>query len=301
MHNTRQNNPVLVTGSKGQLATSLARLGGAAVKCVGRPDFDFDRPETLRAVLDSVQPAVVINAAAWSAVDLAESEPEAAARANTQGPSELARLCALRNIPFIHISTDYVFSGDKGAPYVETDAVSPQTVYGRTKAEGEVRVLAANPQSLIFRTSWVYSPQGKNFLCTMLNAAARNSVLKVVADQRGNPTSADDLAQAILSVVRILHENGWKDEFAGIYHACGTGQATWYSLAIEIFKNAARYGLSVPEVRPIQTKDWPTPARRPVDSRMDNTKLARVFGVVMPEWEDSVRRAVDSAYAVTEK
>lgn len=114
MHNTRQNNPVLVTGSKGQLATSLARLGGAAVKCVGRPDFDFDRPETLRAVLDSVQPAVVINAAAWSAVDLAESEPEAAARANTQGSSELARLCALRNIPFIHISTDYVFLGIRG-------------------------------------------------------------------------------------------------------------------------------------------------------------------------------------------
>lgn len=291
--------PILVTGGKGQLATSLVNLGGPRIRCVGRPDFDFDKPETLAATLDAIKPVAVVNAAAWTAVDLAESEPEGAARANASGPEELARLCALRGIPLIQVSTDYVFSGDKGAPYVETDPVSPETVYGRTKAEGESKTLAANPKTIVLRTSWVYSAHGKNFVRTMLNAGAKNPALKVVGDQKGNPTSSDDLAEAILSILAVLEKDGWKDEFAGIYHACGTGETTWHGLAVAALQDAATHGQKMPEVAAIRTEDWPTPAKRPADSRMDNSKLTRVFGVTMPAWQDSVRKTVDQIFAQT--
>lgn len=291
--------PILVTGGKGQLATSLVNLGGPRIRCVGRPDFDFDKPETLAATLDAIKPVAVVNAAAWTAVDLAESEPEGAARANASGPEELARLCALRDIPLIQVSTDYVFSGDKGAPYVETDPVSPETVYGRTKAEGESKTLAANPKTIVLRTSWVYSAHGKNFVRTMLNAGAKNPALKVVGDQKGNPTSSDDLAEAILSILAVLEKDGWKDEFAGLYHACGTGETTWHGLAVAALQDAATHGQKMPEVMAIRTEDWPTPAKRPADSRMDNSKLTRVFGVTMPAWQDSVRKTVDQIFAQT--
>lgn len=288
--------PILVTGGQGQLATSLLNLGGPRIHRVGRPTFDFDRPETLAATLDAVKPVAVVNAAAWTAVDLAESEPEAAAHANTFGPAELARLCALRDTPLIHISTDYVFAGDKGAAYVETDSISPQTVYGETKAEGEKRALAANPKTLILRTSWVYSAHGKNFVRTILNAGAKNPALKIVGDQRGNPTSSDDLAQAILSVLAVMEQDGWKDEFAGIYHVCGTGETTWHGLAVAALEEATAYGQSMPSVTAIRTEDWPTPAKRPPVSSMDSTKLHRVFGVTMPAWKDSLRQVVKTLY-----
>lgn len=291
-----EGGPILVTGGTGQLATSLVNLGGPRIKCVGRPAFDFDKPETLAATLDAVKPVAVVNAAAWTAVDLAETEQAGAARANTSGPADLARLCAERDIPLIHVSTDYVFSGDKGTPYVETDAVSPETVYGSTKAEGEKLALAANPKTLIFRTSWVYSAHGKNFVRTMLNAGAKNPALKVVGDQKGNPTSSDDLARAILSVLAIIEKDGWKADFAGIYHVCGTGETTWHGLAVAALKDAAAHGQAMPEVSAIRTQDWPTPAKRPADSRMDNSKLTRVFGVTMPAWEDSVKQTVDQIF-----
>ncbi|MBO1323876.1 dTDP-4-dehydrorhamnose reductase [Acetobacter sp. TBRC 12305] len=292
-----QGGPILVTGGQGQLATSLVKLGGARIHRVGRPDFDFDRPETLARILDAIEPVAVVNAAAWTAVDLAESEPEAAARANTSGPAELARLCALRDIPLIHISTDYVFAGNKGAPYVETDSISPQTVYGETKAEGEKLALAANPKTLVLRTSWVYSAHGKNFVRTILNAGAKNPTLKVVGDQRGNPTSSDDLARAILSVLAVMEKDSWRDEFAGIYHACGTGETTWHGLAVAALKEATAYGQAMPDVTAIRTEDWPTPAKRPAVSSMDSAKLKRVFGVAMPAWEDSLRQVVKTLYS----
>lgn len=289
--------PILVTGGKGQLATSLVNLGGPRIRCVGRPGFDFDKPETLAATQDAIKPVAVVNAAAWTAVDLAETEAEGAARANATGPEELARLCAQRGIPLIQVSTDYVFSGDKGAPYVETDPVSPETVYGRTKAEGESKTLAANPKTIVLRTSWVYSAHGKNFVRTMLNAGAKNPALKVVGDQKGNPTSSDDLAEAILSILAVLEKDGWKDAFAGIYHACGTGETTWHGLAVAALQDAVPHGQKMPEVTAIRTEDWPTPAKRPADSRMDNSKLTRVFGVTMPAWQDSVRKTVDQIFA----
>lgn len=289
--------PVLVTGGNGQLATSLANLGGARIVRVGRPEFDFERPETIEAVVAKYNPAAVVNAAAWTAVDLAETEVAGAEAANRDGPARLAAVCASRDIPFIHVSTDYVFSGDKGAPYTESDPVSPDTVYGRTKAEGEQLVMKADPKAIILRTSWVYSAHGKNFVRTMINAGAKNPALKVVGDQRGNPTSSDDLAEAILSILKFIEQTGWRNDYAGIFHACGTGETTWHGLAVAALEQAAKHGQKMPEVSAIRTEDWPTPAKRPADSRMDNSKMARVFGVKMPDWHTSVVRTVDTLFA----
>ena len=289
--------PILVVGKNGQLALALARHGPARIRLLGRPELDFDHPETLDKAIAAVNPAAVVNAAAWTAVDLAESEPEAAARANRDGPQRLASLCAARNIPFIHISTDYVFNGEKGEPYVETDPISPRTVYGRTKAEGEQAVMAANPSSIILRTSWVYSADGKNFVRTMLQAGARHPTLRVVGDQKGNPTSADDLARAVLSILATIGRTGWKDIYAGLFHACGTGETTWYGLAVQTLREAARYGQPMPEITPIATADWPTPAPRPADSRMNTDKLAQVFGITMPQWQNSVSEVVRKTYS----
>ena len=289
--------PILVTGGQGQLATSLKKLGGDRVVIVGRPEFDLAKPETIAATLDRVRPALVVNAAAWTAVDLAETEIEGATAANETGPAELARLCAAQDIPLIHVSTDYVYAGDKGAPYVETDPVTPQTVYGRTKAAGEQAVLKAQPRSIVLRTAWVYSGHCKNFVRTMVNAGAKNTHLKVVGDQYGCPTNADDLAKAILDIAKQV-EAGWQDRFAGIYHACGTGETSWHGLAVAALEEATRHGQAMPvEVAAIRTEDWPTPAKRPQDSRLDCSKLETVFEVRLPEWRDGVARAVDEHFA----
>lgn len=285
--------PILVTGGGGQLATSLATIGGARVHRVGRPDFDFDRAETIESSFHTVAPSIVVNAAAHTGVDLAEKEPEESARANRDGPRRLAELCAEAGVPLIHVSTDYVYDGRKGAPYVETDPTNPTGVYGRTKREGEEAVLAANPQTVVLRTSWVFSPYGKNFVKTMLNAQLKTNSLKVVADQHGSPTSAPDLADAILAVVAKIEAEGFSPDFAGIYHASNRGYTTWHGLATATFEEAERHGRSLPEVAAITTADWPTPAARPADTRLDCGKLERTFGVVLPEWRPSLARTVD--------
>ncbi len=283
--------PILVTGGSGQLATALAQARPDRVVVVGRPVFDFDRPETIAAAVETVQPAMVINAAAWTAVDAAEANPEAAARANTAGPRLLAESCRARGIPLIHISTDYVFDGTKGAPYTEDDSTCPTGIYGLTKRDGETAVLAAHPEAVILRTSWVYATIGRNFVITMLNAAARAPRLRVVADQVGNPTNVDDLAAATLAVCdRIMSERD--KSLGGIYHATGDGATTWHGLAVATLAEAARHGWKQPPVDPITTQDWPTPARRPPDSRLDCSKLALTFGVRLPAWQPSLASAV---------
>lgn len=289
--------PILVIGRSGQLATALARSGRPDIHCLGRPDLDFDRPETLAAAIATLSPALVVNAAAWTAVDAAESDPEGAACANRDGPALLARLCAERGIPLIHVSTDYVFDGTKGAPYVETDPTSPRTVYGRTKAEGERAILAAHDRAIILRTSWVYSSYGRNFVRTMLNAGAKNPLLRVVGDQHGNPTSADDLADAILAVIDTIAREGWHDDYAGLFHAAGSGDTTWHGLAVAALQEAAKAGHPMPEVLAITTADWPTPAARPQDSRLDCTRLHDVFGIRLPQWRDSVAQTVAAILA----
>ena len=289
--------PVLVTGGSGQLATSLVRLGGPRIQRVGRPAFDFDQPDTVRTVFAAISPVAVVNAAAWTAVDAAETSVEAATRANRDGPELLASLCAQAGIPFVHVSTDYVFDGDKGAPYVEDDPVSPTGVYGRTKVEGERATLAANPRTIVLRTSWVYSATGKNFVRTMINAGEKNATLRVVGDQRGAPTASDDLAAAILSILTRIERGGWQDSYAGIFHAAGTGETSWHGLAVAALEAAQAHGRAMPEVVAIRTVDWPTPARRPTDSRLDCGKLEQVFGVRLPPWQGSLTRAVDELLA----
>ncbi len=283
-------------GGAGQVASALAELGGARVVRVGRPALDFDRPESLDAALEACAPALVVNAAAWTAVDAAEQEPDAAWRANADGPARLAGFCAGRGIPLIHVSTDYVFDGLKGSPYTERDAPNPTGVYGRSKLAGEQAVLAAWDRVTVLRTSWVYSPVGKNFVRTMLAAGGRGVPLRVVADQRGCPTSAWDLGAAILGVADGVLA-GWRPELGGVFHAAGTGDTTWHGLAVAVFEAAAEHGRPVPEVIPIATADWPTPARRPPDSRLDCARLAEVFGVRLPPWRDGVARTVAAALA----
>ena len=288
---------ILVTGGNGQLATSLAAVGGQRVRRVGRPDFDFDRLETIDGAFRSTMPSIVVNAAAHTAVDLAESEPDASARANHHGPKRLAELCAEAGIPLIHVSTDYVYDGTKGAPYVETDATAPTGVYGRSKREGERAVLDANPQTLVLRTSWVFSPYGRNFIKTMLNAQLKTNKLKVVADQIGSPTSAPDLADAILAIIRRIEEQGFSPDLTGLYHAANQGFTTWHGLATATFKEAERHGRALPDVAAITTADWPTPAIRPPDTRLNCDKLESAFGVRLPWWQPSLARTVDEILA----
>ncbi len=285
----------MVTGGSGQLAGALARarpawLHPAGLRVVGRPAFDFDRPETMLPTLQAVRPSVVVNAAAWTAVDAAETEQAAADRANHLGPALLARHCRALGAALVHVSTDYVFDGLKGAPYGEADLPSPTGVYGITKLAGERAVLAAHPDAVVLRTSWVYARAGRNFVRTMLNAASRAPVLRVVADQVGCPTNADDLAEAVLGVSRALCGGG--RGLGGVYHAAGQGAVSWHGFAQAIFAEAGRHGWPQPDLQAITTAYWPTAARRPPDSRLDCTRLHETFGLRLPAWEQSLRPAV---------
>jgi len=280
--------PILITGGRGQLASALARLARVPVHLVGRPDFDFDRPETIAACFRAANPSLVVNAAAYTAVDAAEKDQDAAFRANRDGPAELARLCRDAGIPLIHVSTDYVFDGTKPSPYLETDPTGPQGVYGASKLAGEQAVLASGAHAIILRTAWVYAAEGKNFLLTMLNLGKTRDRLTVVADQHGCPTEAADLAAAILAIADRIQLDGWDDRFAGVFHAAGTGETTWHGFATAIFEEAARHGAKVPVVEPIPTSAYPTPAKRPANSRLNCGRLAAVFGLRLPPWRDSV-------------
>ena len=295
--------PILVTGGSGQLAAALAVRGtnadGPRICVVGRPEFDFDNPETIEAAFRAADPWLVVNAAAYTAVDAAESDEAAAFRANRDGPAVLARLCAAAGTPLIHVSTDYVYDGEKAAPYVETDQVGPRGVYGASKLAGEVEVLASGACAIILRTSWVYAATGKNFVRTMLNLARTRDSVAVVADQHGCPTSAADLASVILAIATRLERDGWSDDFAGVFHAAGTGETTWHGFAESVFHEAARHNAKVPaSVAAITTAEYPTPARRPANSRLDCSRLDRIFGIRLPHWRDSLARTVDEIFAV---
>jgi dTDP-4-dehydrorhamnose reductase len=294
---------ILVTGGSGQLATALeaaAPSHGLTISRVGRPALDFDRPASLAEVFAETAPWLVVNAAAYTAVDLAEDNADAAFRANRDGPAELARLCEAAEIPLIHVSTDYVFDGNKGAEYVEADATNPQGVYGASKLAGELAVIGACSRAIVLRTSWVYSPIGKNFVRTMLAAAQRGASLRVVADQHGCPTSSSDLACAILAIAGRLAGDGWDHDLAGIYHAAGTGETTWHELATATFEAAARHGMAPPAVEPISTGQWPTKARRPPDSRLDCARLEAVFGLRLPHWRDGLARTIEAIFGSAE-
>ncbi len=282
---------ILITGGSGQLGQALRALAaerGLGFTAVSRPAFDFEHPETIDACFEAAKPDLVINAAAYTGVDAAELHFTAARAGNCTGPLRLAQLCASADIPFIHVSTDYVFDGEKGTPYVETDQPRPSGVYGTTKLQGEKVILESGAKAIILRTAWVYAAHGKNFARTMLNAGRKLSSLKVVADQRGTPTAAPDLARAILDIAAKLQQTGWHERYKGVYHATGAGETTWHGFADAIFEEAAAYGEKAPELRAITTAEWPTEARRPADSRLNCQKLSSVFGIHLPEWRVSL-------------
>jgi dTDP-4-dehydrorhamnose reductase len=281
--------PVLVTGGGGQLGRALGAAGD--VVRLDRPALDFDRPEALAKTIAAIAPRLIVNTAAYTAVDAAESDQAAAHRANAEGPAHLAAIAEQSAIPLIQISTDYVFDGLKGAPYIESDPPAPRSVYGATKLAGERAALDGCSRAIVMRTSWVYAAEGKNFVLTMLAAARKTRHLRVVADQQGCPTNADDLAAAILAVIARI-DTGWRPEYRGIFHAAGQGATTWHAFAKAIFETAAHHGVEPPQVAPIPTSAWPTPAHRPPDSRLDCTKLATVFGVQLPPWRPSLDRTV---------
>jgi dTDP-4-dehydrorhamnose reductase len=289
---------ILVTGGSGQLASALVTAGGDRVLRVGRPEFDFDRPETIATSFRDADPWLAVNGAAYTAVDAAENDEAAAQRANRDGPAALARLCAAAGIPLIHISTDYVYDGNKSSPYVESDPVAPRSVYGETKLAGEAAVLASGTRAIILRTAWVYAATGRNFVRTMLALGQTRDSLRVVADQHGCPTAAADLASAILTIADRLEANGWRDSYAGVFHAAGSGETTWHGLATAVFEEASRHGAKTPStVSPIMTAEYPTPARRPPNSRLDCGRLRDVFGIQLPHWRASLTRTVDEIFA----
>ena len=284
---------LLIAGAQGQLARAMIELAPAAADvtafAVGRPALDLTAPASVLSALADFKPDVIVNAAAYTAVDRAEQEPEAAMALNAEGPARLAEAAARRGAVLVHISTDCVFDGAKPTPYVEDDPTAPLSAYGRSKLAGEEAVRAAAERHIILRTSWVFSPYGTNFVRTMLRSATERDELRVVDDRTGCPTYAPHLAQAILDVARAATNGG---DAWGTYHAAGAGAVTWCGFAREIMRlSAARGGPSVPVV-PIPTAAYPTAAARPVNSRLDCGKLARNFGITLPPWEAGLAACV---------
>ncbi len=286
---------ILVVGKTGQVARALARRAaalGVALQSMSRNELDLEAPRAEAIVARA--PRVVINAAAYTAVDQAEREPHRAFQINAEGPAIAAEAAASVGAAFIQISTDYVFSGDKSSPYVETDETGPATVYGASKLEGERRVLAANPRAVIVRTAWVFDARGKNFVRTMLRLAKTRAEVGVIADQRGCPTFADDLAEAALIVAQALAQGR---PSAAIYHCAGQGETTWAGFAEAIFAESARLGGPAASVSPLPTNGYPTLAKRPANSRLDCTRLRSDHGVRMRPWAEALRRCVDEIAA----
>lgn len=286
---------VVVTGREGQVVQSLIeRAVGAKMVIVplGRPVLDLFAPDTIAPALAAARPDVIINAAAYTAVDKAESEPEIAEAINGRGAGAVARAAADLGVPVVHVSTDYVFSGDLDRPYQEDDAVGPLSAYGRSKLLGERAVMAATANHAILRTAWVYSPFGKNFLKTMLALSQSRDTLNVVADQHGAPTSALDLADALLVVARNLVDAPHDTALRGLFHATGSGFTTWAGFAEAIFGTAARAGGKGARVNPIPATDYPLPAKRPTNSRLVCDRLARLHGARLPDWRASTEHTV---------
>jgi dTDP-4-dehydrorhamnose reductase len=279
---------ILVVGRNGQVARELAKLGpprGAEMAFVGRERFDLlsDDPA---ALIEAFEPDLVINAAAYTAVDKAESEPEAAFRLNRDAPAAMARACAAADVPFVHFSTDYVFDGTKPDPYVEDDPICPLGIYGLSKAEGEAQVRDAGARSGIIRTSWVYSSFGANFVKTMLRLAESRPEIGVVADQVGRPTWAEDCARGALRLGEALA--GRVIGGGEVFHLAGEGDAAWADFAEAIFEASAVRGGPRPLVRRIGAADYPTPARRPANSRLDCAKITAAIGLRMRPWPESL-------------
>lgn len=282
---------ILVTGRDGQVAQSLAeRQGGHELVFAGRPNLDLADPASIERTVAAVNPALVISAAAYTAVDKAEDQPELAMAVNGEGPGVLARAAAKIGAPVIHLSTDYVFDGALDRPWREDDPVAPLGVYGATKLAGEQAVAASGAAYAILRTAWVYSPFGANFVKTMLRLAETRDALNVVEDQFGCPTSALDIAEGIMAVVAGL-QNGRGAN--AVYHLAGTGETHWADFARAIFAESAKRDGPSAEVTGIPSSGYPTRATRPANSRLDCTRLAETFGYRAPHWAESLGVVMD--------
>jgi len=289
---------ILLFGGDGQLGREMVRASAARavpLAALSRAQADITDRAAVGDAIERHDPSLVVNAAGYTKVDLAETEADAAHRANAVGPGILAAACAGAGVPLIHISTDYVFDGEKPGPYVEGDKIAPINVYGASKAAGEQAVRDATPLHAIIRTSWIYGEFGQNFLKTMIQLAAKNDELRVVADQRGCPTSTPDLADAILTIApQLLGGKG----VSGTYHFTGSGATTWHGFASRIVAAQAPLTGRAPRVTPITTAEFPRPARRPANSELDCSLIARVFGVRGRPWTedaDAITRAVVGA------
>ena len=285
---------ILQFGETGQLAREMGELcrqrANCSIKTLSREDVDLSDPSAIVDAIASNDADVVVNAAAFTAVDAAETEEDLATRVNAAAPSAMAQTSAEKQLPFIHISTDYVFNGEATRPYKEDDVTNPQTAYGRTKLAGEAGVIAAGGRFALLRTAWVYSPYGKNFVKTMLRLASDRDVVRVVDDQYGCPTSARDIASTVLSVAAQLSAAPGEDagERHGVFHYAGEGRASWADFAEAIFREA---GLAT-QVERIPSEAYPTPAQRPKNSQLNCAKIERVFGIKPRPWRDSLRETV---------
>lgn len=277
-------NGLLVFGQSGQLARELAALAPEA-RFLGRAEADLTDPEGCAAAIAAARPAAVINAAAYTAVDRAETDADTAQLVNAASPAAMARACAALDIPFLHVSTDYVFDGSGAAPRAEDAPTGPLGVYGETKLAGEAAIRDAGGQWAVMRTSWVFSRHGANFVKTMLRLGAERDRLTIVADQVGGPTPAADIAAAALAMIGTMRDDASK---GGLYHFAGAPDVSWADFARAIF---ARAGLS-PEVVDIPTSAYPTPARRPLNSRLDCSRIAQDFGIARPDWQAGLARVL---------
>ncbi|MCF3477897.1 dTDP-4-dehydrorhamnose reductase [Stenotrophomonas geniculata] len=291
---------VLVFGGNGQVGQELLRALAPLGKVIATtrsgqlPDgsacemADFGQPDSLPTLLDRLQPSVVVNAAAYTAVDRAEQEVDAAFAANAQAPGVIARWCAAHGVPLVHYSTDYVFDGQGRAPYREDEPTAPLGVYGTSKRDGEDAVRLAGGRHLIFRTAWVYASHGANFLRTMLRVGSEREQLRVVADQIGTPTSAALIADV---TAQALQHPG---HLSGTWHLTASGQTSWHGFAEAIFAEALATGVlaKVPAVEAIPSSEYPTPAKRPAWSVLDNRKLQQDFNIVLPAWQDGLKRVM---------
>lgn len=294
---------ILVAGASGQLSQALmSRLDyfnslDHFIVQRGRPHLDFTKPDTIEQNVMEAKPALVVNAAGWTSVDDAETHPDEAKQLNETAPGILAAVCATSGIPLIHLSSDYVFDGALGSQYAEQDPAKPINIYGATKLAGEKAVLKESGPAIILRTSWLYSPYGNNFLMTMLKHMTgmrfdEKKRLEVVNDQRGRPTNAVDLANAIALIANHL-DKGWKDQYGGIFHVTGSGEATWHEFATSIFEMAATHQWKTPEVAAVTTEQRGAKAQRPKDSRLNCSKINQVFGIKLPRWQHSLKQLIN--------
>jgi dTDP-4-dehydrorhamnose reductase len=292
---------IIIVGSNGQLGWELvrqSRLKGLEAQALDCPGIDIGDPLSIRSCLTPMRVRIIVNAAAYTAVDKAEAEPDAAFAVNREGARNLAVFCKDRRLPLIHMSTDYVFDGTKEGAYLENDSVAPLGIYGRSKEAGEAEVRGLLESHVIIRTAWLYGVHGQNFVKTMLKLGRERETLRVVADQWGCPTYAADLAGAVLKVAGLYLAGSaiaW-----GTYHYCGAGMTSWHGFGSAIFELARKYeSLKVREVTPITTAEYPTPAKRPANSVLNCSKIERSFAVRLRPWKESLSEMIDRLY--TEK